>query len=619
MCGIAGIWAKKSKALEKFPLIDAAINTIKHRVPDNTSCKTYTNCALGHTRLAIIDCESRSNQPFESADGRYALVFNGEIYNFIELKADLEKLGVQFVTTSDTEVLLYHLIHFGEDGLEKINGFYAFAFYDNQEDRLILARDKAGIKPLLYLENKEMVCFASEMTSIRVLNNNLNIDKTALNLYFSLTYTAAPNTIYDQIKVMLPGEVRVYEKKSEVQSQTLFVNHSKYKGTYEEACELLKEKLTGSVHRRMVADVPLGTFLSGGLDSSIVSAIAKEHKIDLKTFSIAFDHPYFNESKYSTEVSKYIESQHHEYLIDKQLFRASFRNFLDALDQPFADSSAFAMYLLAQKTKREVYVVLSGDGADELFAGYRKHQAMHIQNQWEPFKKSSFSVLAAIMRPFPQSRDSKFGEFNRKLQLMANGVSLPEKDRYFKWCQFVSDSDRKNLLGNSYEFIQYPYKWEGGGLEAGLDADQKLVLPNDMLKKVDAMSMAFGLEVRTPFLDAEVISFANSLPLNFKIHKKQGKRILRDTFKEMIPNSISTRSKKGFEIPLAYWLGEELEEQFESERFSSKYIKEQGLFDVDFIENLKCNLNTALSGDRIYIVWALIVFQFWWEKQQKNQ
>lgn len=223
------------------------------------------------------------------------------------------------------------------------------------------------------------------------------------------------------------------------------------------------------------------------------------------------------------------------------------------------------------------------------------------------------------MRPFPQSRDSKFGEFNRKLQRMANGVSLPEKDRYFKWCQFVSDSDRKNLLGNSYEFIQYPYKWEGVGLEVGLYADQKLVLPNDMLKKVDAMSMAFGLEVRTPFLDAEVISFANSLPLNFKIHKKQGKRILRDTFKEMIPYSISTRSKKGFEIPLAYWLGEELEEQFESERFSSKYIKEQGLFDVDFIENLKCNLNTAHSGDRIYLVWALIVFQFWWEKQQKNQ
>lgn len=506
----------------------------------------------------------------------------------------------------------------GEEALKSLNGFYALAFYDRQLNRLVLARDLAGIKPLLVFEDDEKVCFASEMTGLTPFTKSFEINPTTLNQYFSLTYTAAPETIANRVNALMPGEVRVYEDKGCVSSTYLKTKTSEFKQSYSVACDQLEELLSESVARRMVSDVPLGTFLSGGLDSSIIAALAKRNKSDLKTFSVGFDHPYFNESNYSSEVSKHIDSHHFEIIISKNDFKQSFTHFLDALDQPFADSSAFAMYLLAKKTKEEVTVALSGDGADELFAGYRKHMAAFRASNFGSGKQSVIQVLAKISKPIPEKRAGKFGDFARKIKRLNRGLDLGEEDRYWFWCQFITKEDRESLLKHGFVDIKYPYDWGNRGFQDHLLADQQLVLPNDMLKKVDAMSMAHGLQVRTPFLDRSVIEFAQSIPTDYKINRKHGKRILRDTFSDLLPKSILTRSKKGFEIPLAYWLEDEIVEQFQSDRFSKDYLIKQDLFNVEYVMYLKKDLKSAIQGDRIYLVWALIVFQFWWDKQQKK-
>jgi asparagine synthase (glutamine-hydrolysing) len=614
LCGITGIWSKKSETKQDFSSIHLATDALKHRGPDATGIKAYTNCALGHTRLAILDCDARSNQPFLSADERYSLVFNGEIYNYEFLKAKLQKRGVQFQTTSDTEVLLHQLIHYGKAGLDDLNGFYALAFYDQEENTLILARDPVGIKPLLVSEAESRVCFASEMKAMLPLVRDRSLNLKGLNQYFSLTYSAAPETVLKGIEALLPGEIRVYQERQQQSFMMRKPQPKKRVDNYEDACGQLKSLLSESVELRLIADVPVGTFLSGGLDSSIISALAKRNKPDLETFSVGFDHPYFNEQKYADEVARHINSHHNTILIDKVSFQENFDRFLKSLDQPFADSSAFAMFLLAEKTREKVSVALSGDGADELFGGYRKHMAAAHIRELGFGKKMALKSLKMALKPLPSSRSGKWGDLKRKMNRFEQGLNLAHPERHWFWCQFINDSARKMLLKPElYQSIKSPVIWSENDLNAELLADQSLVLPNDMLKKVDAMSMAHSLEVRTPFLDQSLVAFANQLPASFKLNHKEGKRILKDTFKDLIPETILQRKKKGFEVPLEFWLKDQLSEQFNRPIFSKDYLENQAVFNSDYIQHLKKNLDQALTGDHIYLIWSLIVFQNWWE------
>lgn len=615
MCGIIGIWAKNNDGIRQLDFLKSAVHSLDHRGPDEQAYKLYSNCGLGHTRLSIIDTDSRSNQPFLSRDERYALVFNGEIYNYREIRADLEATGIEFRTESDTEVLLELLILKGPAALEELDGFFAFAFYDHLKNELFLARDRMGIKPLLVYEDENVLLFSSELTGFYSFDISKELNEKALNYYFSLTYIPAPFTILKAARKILPGTSLHVSKNGVNEFNYYSAPVVPTKLSYLDAKVAVKNSLKKSVNRRLVADVPLGSFLSGGLDSSIIAALAIQEKPDLKTFSIGFDHPYFDESNYADEVAKFIGSQHTVFKLSKRDFAENLTHFLDAIDEPFADSSAFAMYLLSRKTKDFVSVVLSGDGADELAGGYRKHLAeFHLQNIGL-VRKKGLTFLGKLGKEEVQNRSSKWGELNRKLQKINEGIQLSPTSRYWKWCQFISDQDRQKIVKSSLLKLENPSLFkEEEGLNAILLADQALVLPNDMLKKVDLMSMASALEVRTPFLSHQFVELMNSLPIDFKLNKKGGKRILRDSFAELLPKSVLTRSKKGFEIPLKEWLNEEIDSILSGPIFQPEFLTKQGLFNVEGIDELRADWKNKNFGDRIYAVWALIVFQHWYNR-----
>jgi len=376
--------------------------------------------------------------------------------------------------------------------------------------------------------------------------------------------------------------------------------------------------LNKSVERRLIADVPVGCFLSGGLDSSIISMLAKNQKQDLHTFSIGFDHAYFNESNFAEKMANHIGTKHETIVFSKAEFQTNLNAFFDAIDEPFADSSAYAVFLLAQKTKEQVTVSLSGDGADELFGGYRKHLAEVKIRNMGGFKKSMIRGASKMLKVKKSSRSESLGDFNRRLQKLSDGMDLSPTDRYTNWCKWINDDDRKNILLDKNQKVELKTGENNiTDLNDFLIRDQNFVLPNDMLKKVDLMSMAHALEVRVPFLDHELVEFANSLPANFKISGQITKKILRETFSNQLPEAIINRSKKGFEIPLEEWLSNEVKKNFSSEIFSKTYIEKQKIFNHEFIQEIIQEWNKGRIGERIYLVWALLVFQNWYHKNLK--
>jgi asparagine synthase (glutamine-hydrolysing) len=615
LCGIIGIWAKNKTGESELSKVQNAVSSISHRGPDNQGIKIYSNFALGHSRLSIIDTRESANQPMFDESKRYSIVFNGEIYNYKEIRQGLELEGFRFVTNSDTEVLLNLLIAKGEKGLEKLNGFFAFVFYDNEENKVLFARDRMGIKPLMIYEDEHKIILSSEMQAFFEFDIVKEIAEMPLNMFFRLTYTPAPNSILKGAYKILPGQVGTITEEGLELKRYYQVKRKPFVRTgFSQATIDLRSILTQAVKDRLISDVPLGAFLSGGIDSSIISAIAKRHKEDLETFSIGFDHPYFNESEYAEIVSKHIGSKHHEFIIGKQEFLECFEDFLDTIDEPFADSSSFAVYFLSKQTRKHVAVALSGDGADELFGGYRKHRAELAVREMSLSKERTIKFLAKMSGEGRSSRSDKWGDINRKIQKLNKGLSLSNEKRYLEWCSFSSQEDVYDLLEPSY---REEFDWKGAGFENMNDvliADQQFILPNDMLKKVDLMSMSQGLEVRTPFLDHRVVEFANSLPLKYKMNQKKGKIILQEAFRDYLPQEIFTRKKMGFEIPLQEWLGEKMKDIINGEMFGDSFIKEQGLFDKEYIKYLAKSVNNKTFGDKIYLLWSLIIFQNWYKK-----
>ena len=347
----------------------------------------------------------------------------------------------------------------------------------------------------------------------------------------------------------------------------------------------------------MMSDVPLGCFLSGGLDSSIIAALAIKNNPKLKTFSIGFDHNYFSECNYVDEVAQFIGSNHFKYILTQEDFKKNFSSFLHAIDEPYADSSAFAVYLLSKYVKEDVTVALSGDGADEVFGGYRKHFADFKIRKMKGSKKALLKLTAAGLKSFRSNRSDRWGELNRKVQKLNKGLLLDHQSRYIKWCQFIEEDGREKLLLHNFESIAPSFNdfdWE------------------------DLISMANSLEFRTPFLDTKVVDFANSLPASYKIDENGGKRILKDAFKEILPTSVLNRSKKGFEIPIKQRLNDEIDKILNGPLFTNGYLKNQDLFKPEYINNLRLEWNQPNFGDKTYMVWALIVFQYWWNRNHAS-
>jgi asparagine synthase (glutamine-hydrolysing) len=628
MCGITGIFA--FNLVGKFNMIHVTTATIalQKRGPDVHDVYIDEFVGLGHRRLSIIDTSADGNQPMWDDSKRYGIVFNGEIFNYQELKKELEGQGVVFKSSSDTEVLLKLFIHEKEQCLQKLNGFFSFCIYDKQEQTFFVARDRYGIKPLLYQFDEDKFLFGSEMKAIIEYGIDKEIDHASLFAYLQLNYIPAPATIFSSVKKLMPGHyLKVSYKKIETHCYySILTSQNSEFQNYNHAKEKLKELLEDSVQRRLVSDVPLGAFLSGGIDSSVITALASKHKPDLHTFSIGFrDEKFFDETHYANLVAKHFKTEHTVFSLTNNDLLGHVNDVLDSLDEPFADSSALNVYILSKETRKHATVALSGDGADELLAGYNKHAAFNriINKSWQ---ENLIGSLAPVLKAIPQSRNNSFGNKIRQAVRFAEGMKLDSKERYWQWAGFAKEPEAYSLLseGSKQKLDQQEFTKRKQDQLRSISSketiheilltDMSLVLGNDMLMKVDLMSMANSLEVRVPFLDYRVVDFIFSLPDDFKINRSIRKRILQDAFRDVLPIELYNRPKKGFEVPLLKWFRTELKSLIMDDLLSEKTIQEQGIFEYSEIEKLKLQLMSSNPQDVHARIWGLIVFQTWWRK-----
>lgn len=632
MCGIVGIMAFTEEGKKYLDKIDDAVKSLHHRGPDGHGVFRHGNVALGHTRLAIIDTSDAAAQPFTSSDGRYTIVFNGEIFNYKELRAELEKEGYTFRTQSDTEVLLTYYRWKGIKCFDEFNGYFAIAIYDHNNNTLLLARDRFGEKPLYVTRNENFLAFGSEVKCLLPFISDLKIQESSLVSFLHLNYIPLPNSIYQQVWELDPGGYRHIISKNESRlyfddrEEGLWYKFPVYnklssnRDEYKFAVSKVRELVSDAVQRRLISDVPLGSFLSGGVDSSIVSALAAREKPSIETFSIGYkDEPFFDETEYANLVAKHVGSKHHVISVGNRDLLESLHQFIANLDEPFADSSALALNILARETRKHVTVALSGDGADELFAGYNKHAAEFLARN--PGMREKFIRAGKfVWTSLPSSRNNSIGNTIRKLQKFSKGMAMKQPERYWLWAGFTEDGDIDRLLtrqhikpGKFDEFSHLAESYEARELNGVLRADFKLVLEGDMLVKVDRMSMLNSLEVRSPFLDHELVEYVMSLPSEYKINRHERKRILKDAFRDMLPPEIFARRKQGFEVPLLKWFRGDLRGMID-ELLNEKFLKEQRLFNPEEVKNIRKQLHSNDPGDSAARIWGLIVFQSWWKK-----
>jgi len=413
----------------------------------------------------------------------------------------------------------------------------------------------------------------------------------------------------------MPGEcIKIKNNKITIEKYyDYYINSTPSTDSYEAAQVKIEELLYTSVESRMVSDVPLGTFLSGGVDSSVISMIASRLKKELNTFSIGFpDEPLFDESSYAEEVAKHIGSKHHTFQLTNDTLYQNLEEILDYMDEPFADSSAINVYLLSKRTKEHVTVSLSGDGADELFSGYNKHAALLFADQ-QNFKNYLIKNMGLIFNNFPSSRNSKIGNLGRKLSKLSAGLKLNPTDRYEEWASFMNKSNI-TALTHKKQKINPINGFNFNSFNDYLYADFNLVLANDMLKKVDLMSMANSLEVRTPFLDHHLVEYVFSLPTSYKIDGSSRKKILKDTFRKDLPKTVFERKKHGFEVPLEKWFNNQLSSYLKEHVFNNNPMVKEGFIDQDQLSKIQFSLNKGNSGDTVLNTWALITLDSWFRK-----
>lgn len=632
MCGITGILA--FNLVGKFNRIHVtqATMALEKRGPDHQDIYTDEWTGLGHRRLSIIDTTAIAHQPMWDESRRYAIVFNGEIFNYRELKQHLAQQGVTFFSHSDTEVLLKLYIREGASCLSRLNGFFAFCIYDREEQSFFVARDRYGIKPLLYVFDEDKFIFASEMKAILQYGIDKTLDHTSLHTYLQLNYIPAPHTILTQVKKLMPGHYMKARGQRLDIGQYYDIPYDRDAAertniSYETAQQELKALLEKSVQRRLIADVPLGAFLSGGIDSSVITALASRHQPDLHTFSIGFrDEKFFDETAYAKLVSDKFKTRHTVFSLTNQDLYAHLSSILNYIDEPFADSSAIAVYILSQETRKHATVALSGDGADELLGGYNKHAAFYrtLHPGW---KEQGVAALNPVWRALPQSRNHALGNKVRQLARFAQGMHLHPQDRYWQWASFASAEEAGKLLLHPADQQEYRQRRaellntlpDNSNMNDVLRTDTRLVLPNDMLTKVDLMSMANGLEVRVPFLDYEVVNYIFSLPSHYKINRSLRKAVLQDAFRDILPPELYNRPKKGFEVPLLKWLRTEMKSLILDDLLSESFIREQKLFDWQAIVPLRQQLFSNNPGDIHARMWALVVFQWWWKKYLQSR
>jgi len=634
MCGITGaVWGKSATAID-LPTLERMSDALRHRGPDDRHTYLHhyhdgegrpTGVGLGFRRLSIIDVEG-ARQPMTNEDESIWMVFNGEIYNFQELRKRLEGGGHRFATHGDGEAILHLYEDIGTDCFSQLNGMFAIAIWDSKRSRLVLARDRLGKKPLYYTVHDSRLLFASELKSFaEVPGWKPEMDPSSIDDFMTYQYVPHPKTIWKNVYKLPPGHFAIFEKgRVTAHRYWNFDPSVEHPFTQAQAIAKLRELLTDSVAKRLQSDVPLGAFLSGGIDSSLVVALAQRQRdTPLRTFTIGFPDKDFDESVYAAEVAKFVGTDHTRFevvpdsvhIIDKLVWH---------YDEPFGDSSAVPTWYLSELTRSQVTVALSGDGGDELFAGYDRYRALWLSRLIQRAFPIQYIPGISLIQKLPDSSAQR--SLIRRGKRFFEALGQEPARRYMNWLQIFPESLRaelytegfmKQLSGEDpFEFLNRAWVRSGGRdvvTKASL-ADLETYLPCDLLTKVDIASMAHGLEVRQPMLDYRLVEFASSLPVKMKFRGRQGKLILKEAFGSLVPQTVWTRRKMGFGVPIAGWFRGPLKPMVH-DLLLSPSARINAFFRPETVAKL-VSQHEAMVQNHAYRLWNLLVLEKWMRRWQ---
>ncbi|MFQ6014042.1 MAG: asparagine synthase (glutamine-hydrolyzing), partial [Anaerolineae bacterium] len=590
-----------------------------HRGPDDQGAFVHGHIGLGNTRLAVIDLSPHGHQPMANEDESVWIVYNGEIYNFPQLRQHLAKKGHRFRSNSDTETIIHLYEEHGQECVKHLRGMFAFAIWDDRTRRLLLARDRVGKKPLFYYHDQGQFIFASEIKAILehpAVPRRVNLG--AVPLYLTYGYVPAPQTMFEGIYSLLPGHMMIV-KEGRIETKQYWdvtypagelpiLAEEDYTG---KLLDLLKE----AVAARLISDVPLGAFLSGGIDSTaIVAVMSQLMDQPVRTFAIGFSgEPSFNELEYAGQAAKYYGTDHREFVVKPDAIEL-LPKLVWHYDQPFADSSAVPTYLVSQLTREHVTVALSGDGGDELFAGYERFAAARLAERYQRVPQFLQRAISELLRRLPES--TSYRGLVRRARRFTASASLPLLDRYLGWAGIFSADLQDLLLSNGSEVNTRQHFEDCLAAVRDLDPISQLLylntktyLPEDLLVKADRMSMANSLEVRSPFLDQELLQFAAEIPVSLKLNGLTTKYILKKALRGLVPQEIIERPKHGFGVPVGRWFRTELKEYVRQVLLSPTALR-RGYFEE---ESLKWLINQHQEGKRDFghQLWTLLTFELW--------
>ena len=629
MCGIAGFTTHRHQPEKPEVALAGMTHALSHRGPDAEGAYSDPAIRLGHRRLSILDLAGGA-QPMSSADGRWHIVFNGEIYNYVELRRDLEARGVVFQTQSDTEVLLQAWAEDGADCLPRLNGMFAFAIWDAREKRLTLARDPLGIKPLYYANHRGELLFASELRSLlRYPGFKPGLDPTSINKYLAFGYIPAPSTAYAGVRKLEPGQVVIWSpagRRTEYFWDLPIEDNPVGAGTFDESAEATRDLLREAVRYQLRSDVEVGILLSGGIDSSAVAALAAPLAgRKLHSFSIGFQEASYNELPFAEMVARKVGTEHHHQTLTPTDVAGALPQIYRGLDEPLGDASLVPTWFLSRLAASKVKTVLGGDGGDELFAGYPSFQAHLLMERLSFLPVGVRDAINHLIQRMPVSHNYKSIPF--LLAQFLKGLGLPAEIRFLLWMGACGNAERRDLLApevrnelhrhNAFEDVTRLAYRSGlsGGLERIFYLCTKLYLQECVLMKVDRASMAHSLEVRVPFLDIDLVTHAFSLRADYKLRGRQTKLILKEALKNDLPPAILQRKKAGFAMPVAAWLQQDLK-SWAQDLTDPSLIQSTGVLDPAAVRRMtEEHLNRRADHRRS--LWSVLAFLAWW-REAKN-
>ena len=620
MCGICGVVSFQPGVPVEKSILERMNHSIRHRGPDDDGYYQDQQASLAMRRLSIIDLHT-GQQPISNESGDIWVVYNGEIYNFKAVRAVLEQRGHVFRTQTDTEIIVHAYEEYGDECIKHFNGMFAIALWDARKRRLFLARDRLGIKPLYYWADQTRLVFASELKAL-ILHPDVprQINFIALDLFLTLEYIPAPHTIYEGIFKLLPGHTLVAEQGIVKISRYWDVPYRPISQSEPECAEALSDLINDAVRIRLVSDVPLGAFLSGGIDSStIVGFMSQNMSEPVQTFSIGFEDDTYNEVPYANAVAKHFGTNHHVEVLKPDIVSLA-EQLVHHHDEPFADTSIFPTYLVSKLASHKVKVVLSGDGGDELFAGYDTYLAEKVSRYYGYLPGALRQHILPRMAEWLPPQSAKKGLIN-KVKRMVEGGALDPLLQHTRWMIFLQPSEKASLyqselrstLNDRLTDTYFGKYFEKAGCFDSLAQQQyvdiKTYLADDILTKVDRMSMAVSIEARVPLLDYRIVEFAMNLPPRMKLNGTRTKSILRNAVKRLVPDLVLEKSKQGFSIPMKHWLRTSLKPMM-LDLLSKDSLQSHGYFHHRVVSRW---VQDHLDGraNHSHRLWSLMVFEMW--------